>query len=555
MHHSDIGRQIARRCLILIQLGDSCLERKIGVLFFLLGALLNSTLTFAEVQPHQGLRATESVFRFHIPHEPHSLDPARLTTTDANYFFNNIMRGLYSYSNKKGLVTEGAKSCRFTQTLQLVCELNKTHLWSDGTRVRAEDYVRAFRHLLAPTSRNPGIELLKNIKNAIKFHSTKNGAAGSLPDLGVHASKEFELQIDFESPDPEFLYKLTSSILVPIRSENFPEPGEVTNLQFTGPYIVTKWIRGHRLRLERNPNFSHGNPQRPPIEILFVDEDQTALTLYEQGYLTFLRRLPTSLIPKYQDRKDFVQLPVSRFDYVGFGADLKGQLHLRAALALSADFRELQKIYYALGIPGCPSLPEDLMESTPCIQFDLDQARVHWQQVSNELKKKRWQMHFSKLGGDDLKKGAEWLQGQWKKNLGIDVDLQQVENGVYLHELAQSPPAIFRKGVGLERPTCLAALETFAKDGAENFLHLDDPQFELLLKKMALRALPATDGKKASVNKEMKSLCSQGIQHLIDNYYLIPLGRIHFTLLVQPRYKNWTLNEMNQLDLSQLSVD
>jgi oligopeptide transport system substrate-binding protein len=491
--------------------------------------------------PHVSRSETPiKVFRFHVPMEPTSLDPANVQSADASYFLNNVMRGLYSYDNDAGLVEEGAKSCKFKTKLKLECELATDQVWSDGSVIVAEDYVRAFRRLVGSSSKNAAVELLKNLKNAKTVHD------GKLPTdkLGISATNAHHLAFEFENPDPEFIYKLCSSVLVPVKADVFPSreksPETITN----GPYKVVSWTLGRRVRLESNPRYKKGSSTRPPVEILFLDDDDTAFNLYDQGELTFLRRLPTTMIPKMKKRVDFVQIPIARFDYLGFGPELEKQPALREALAYSLDFNELGRIYDALGTPGCPSLPRHLMDDEPCIKFDLVRAKAAYEKVPAEARTHRYQLGFSKLGGDDIKKGAEWEQAQWKKNLSLTVDLEQTEQGVYLARLKENTPAIFRKGIGLERPTCLAALETFAKGGSENFVRFESEPYE----KIVTQLIAST-----SV-KQKKKLCSQGVKLLLDSNRILPLGRIHFTLLARPEFKGWSLNEMNQLDLSRLHL-
>lgn len=545
--------------LILIHSLQPAIEPIASRSWPLVTVLATSDAMAAETRPEPkeaaiaSQKETERVFRYHIPAEPHSLDPAKLTSTDASYFFNNIMRGLLSYSNERGLIKEGAESCIFETPLKLACTLRATQ-WSDGSPVAAIDYVRSFRSLVSTQTKTPTVELLKNIKNALAVNR------GQLPadQLGVRAEKTDRLVFEFERPDPDFLYKLTASVLVPTKTETYPPPGELAGVFFNGPYKVVEWARGKRLKLERNP-FYHADGEAQSskaaqlkVEVLFVDDDETALNLYESHELSFLRRLPTMFIAKFKTRADFKQIPVARFDYVGFGEDLKDQPELRAALSFAADYREMKKMLDALGIPGCPSLPEELVDKPHCIQFDLSLAKKHWANVPPEAKQRRYHFYFSKLGGDDVKRSMEWFQAQWKKNLGFQVDLEQMEQGAYLQLLRTKPPAIFRKGVGLERPTCLAALETFASGGSENFLKLDNPKYAAIVAQ--LLTLNSTDksGLRARPGMAAKETCGQGIQFLLDSHWLIPLGRIHFTLLADPYFRGWSLNEMNQLDLSHL---
>lgn len=495
---------------------------------------------------------TPAVFRYHIPHEPQSLDPSKLTSTDASYFFNNIMRGLYSYSDEHGLIAEEADSCVLESKLKLVCKLRPSK-WSDGSTVTAADYVRSFRRLVSSNSRAPTIELLKNVKNAMRI----NAGALAADRLGVRAESKTRLVFDFSAPDPDFLFKLTHSVLVPVAHETYPPPGELKTVLFNGPYRVVSWSRGRRFRLEKNPFYERGHPSRPPVEVLFIDDDQTALNLYEQKQLSFLRRLPPASIATFQSRPDFFQIPVARFDYIGFGDALRDQPDLRAALSYGADYAELRKALglQALGPPGCPGLAPTLIEGSHCVPFDIEKAKTHLARVPPKIRAKRLKLMFSKLGGDDVKRAMEWFQANWKKNLGLQIDLEQAEQQSYLQFLRASPPPIFRKGVGLERPTCLAALETFARNGAENFLKLDDSEFEKIITRLTEVTQPANKtGAVSRPSLESRRLCGQGVQYLVDRHWLIPLGRMVFTMLVEPRFVGWSMNEMNQLDLAHLSV-
>ncbi len=255
-----------------------------------------------------------------------------------------------------------------------------------------------------------------------------------------------------------------------------------------------------------------------------------------------MRRLPTGLIPAYKERKDFLQLPIARFDYVGFGPELQKFPKLRKALALSLDYEELKDLYKGLGRPGCPSIPESYMDKTPCHSYQPSEATRLIREIRSNTQMPKLKFRFSKLGGEDIRKGMEWIQNQWNSKLGVKTQLIPEEQGVYLNLLAKTPPAIFRKGVGLDRPTCLAALATFSKEGSENFIQLNRSDYESVIDSLENENDPT----------RQRILCRKGVEILISNYLLIPMGRIHFTILANPRFKGWRLNEMNQLDLTHL---
>jgi len=505
-------------------------------------SLILSTVLALTLSCRAGASAKKPSFIFHAPLEPASVDPAQLSSTDASYIFSNLYRGLYFYHAKQGLRTEGAQSCVPVAPFRLRCQLNPDMRWSDGKSVVAQDYVRAFRHLVSANSKSLGIELLASLNNAGKIF-----AGQAKPEtLGVIAPSETVLEFHFEKEDPDFLLKLTSPILAPRRFDEFLERKRAhEQAVFNGPYQIDFWQPGKRLHLRPNPHYFRGHAERPPVEVIFVEEDTTALNLYEQNQLSFLRRLPSTHFAAYRNRPDFLQIPVARFDYIGFGPELASQPELLQALVHSLDFRELKIIYDALGIPGCPGLPNSYFDGEPCVRFDLKRAQQAWSQVSDSSKKRRLDFSFSKAGGDDIKKGAEWVQGQWLKHLKLRVELRSFEQAMFLHQLRTKTPLIFRKGLGLDRPSCLSALEAFVPGGSEDFLKIQSPALDAAVKSLQQRDLSEA---------ERRRICAAGIQALLATNRVIPLGQIHFTILARPEFRGWHLNEMNQLDLADLHL-
>ncbi|MBX9768910.1 MAG: hypothetical protein K2X47_16675 [Bdellovibrionales bacterium] len=484
-------------------------------------------------------RPTSSVFRFQLFQEPTSLDPAQIDGNEGHFLLSILNRGLYKFSQKHGLKTEGAKSCA-RQPLALTCTLHPKHRYSSGERVLAEDYVRAFRHLINPKSNAFEAGLLLSLKNA------KEILAGKLPpeSLGVRAVLPHQIQFSFREPDFDFEYKLTSPLLAPWRT--LPDLEKANSVWSTGPYKIKEWKPQSKIVFENNPYYEFTTEKtpaknmRPPVEALFVSDDATALSLYETGRLDLVRRLSTILIPKYEKTPDFFQTPLARFDYIGFGEGASRDF--RRALSLSADYDEFRKAFFALGRPGCPSFPEEYMDQPRCLKFDLAEAKKAWGLVSPQLKEKTHTFFVNATGGADLLRSAQWYQSQWKKNLGLKTEIRSLEQTSYVQLLKTKPPAIFRKGYSLDRPSCLAAVETFEKNNPENYLRLDSTEYDGLVKALRSTADPSA----------RKKLCGKIISFLLSEGHFIPQGRIHFSLLIRPSFRGWEISELNLLDLSGL---
>lgn len=466
-------------------------------------------------------------FRFHLLSEPQTLDPQASASSSGNYLMHNVFRGLFRIDARQGLLLEGAKKCTRT-ALELRCTL-RPWKWSTGEPVIAEDYVRSFRRLANPNNKSAQSEILRPLKNWREVWS----GAKKPEELGVEALDPSTLVIRFAEEDPEFEYKLAQSALSPEPPKGIPSRENASSLSANGPYKIVEWKKGSRVKLAPNKEYPGGEAKRPDVEALFVEEDSTALTLFESGKLSFNRRVVASEIARFRKHPGFHQFPMARFDYIGFGPELASLPAIREALVRGIEFKDFLRIFDTRSQPGCPSLPVRLLEKVECLDFKPVKI----------LAGRRFEFQFSKMGGDDIVRAAEWFQGQWKKHAGVQVELQGQEQGVYLSGLRLKPPAIFRKGVSLDRPTCLAAVEIFTKGHPENYIQLNDAEYEARV----------ADLKKAKSEVAKKRACSAAISRLLKTHRLIPLGEMHFTVLVDTRFKGWSLNELNQLDLSHLA--
>ena len=485
-----------------------------------------------------GAGADES-FKFHLNSEPKSLDPAEVSFGDGvGYFYQNIYHGLYIYK-KNGLVAVGAKSCRF-QKLLLTCELNPNFKWSDGKVVQASEYVQAFRHLLGFKSKSTALRILKNLKNASEIFS----GALSENSLGVAALNSHQLQFKFQSEDPEFLYKLASPLVAPIRSDSFPKLENAKDLFVTGPYKIENWQRHKRVFLTENPYYYLGSTHKPKLEIIFVDDDQTALNLYETKQINFLKTLPADLTAQFKDRADFIQVPMVRFDYIGFSPELQKYPELRKALSLSLNFIELKKMFSSVGMPGCSGLPEDYSGKPVCVSYNLDEAKKNFARLPANIRERHFKIAFSAYHSDDVSRGMQWVAEQWKNHLGMHIEIEKLESGIFSERLKSAIPDFFRKSAIIDRPTCLSAIENFAENGSESFLKLEVPEIDKIITK--IKSL------KPSALREKQSLCREALTELVGSNRLIGLGKIHFTMLVSTKFTGWEISDLNGLDLSQL---
>src|SRR5690606_8211661 len=173
-----------------------------------------------------------------------------------------------------------------------------------------------------------------------------------------------------------------------------------SSLITNGPYQI-KSLTNTKAYLVPNKYYNKGNPDRPNVEIFYIDESTTAQNLFDTGKLNLLHQVNTAFIPKLKDQKGFFQVTFSRFDYIGFGKELKTDKNLRKALALSIDYDQITKIMFAVGRFGCAGLTKNYINKDICYPFDLKEARLALSKVPKEILEQKFIFKFSRAGGDN----------------------------------------------------------------------------------------------------------------------------------------------------------
>lgn len=501
-----------------------------GAAFFL-PILLFCFVTTAGIPP--------AVFRFHTFREPESLDPLRQRTSNSGYVTSQIFWPPLRWH--QGQLGPGfLKSCRPTNKSKKTweCLWTSDFKYSNGDRLKPQDFISHLRQALTAANASPLASDLMNLKNASQIFAGKMDATS----LGVELRNEKIVFLLIES-DPEFSLRLINPLLSP-----FKKSGDL--IVGTGPYYLKTWSPGQKIRLAPNPHFKQGHPQRPEIEVLFQSEDNIAVKLYQNNEIDFLRRLPTLYFEKYKSSPEFSRIQQIRMDYLGFSKkfrDAPDSLKFRKAFSENFPYTQMGELLQSRPRPGCFGLPAEWTTGHVCIPEKATEGtkkpnpKGSDKSELTELKNKTLRTTFSQ-NIDDHKRVFEWMQSQLKTSFSLNLILDGLENKAFLEKVNRREVDFFRKGLAPDRPSCLALLENFLPKAVDNFVDYENPKF---IKAVGLL-------KNAYGIKSKARFCRQALEILKDDYVVIPTGPIDFAVLVKPVWVGWSLNEINQLDLSQL---
>ena len=287
----------------------------------------------------------ETVLRRGIGGEPSSLDPGTASDTFSYDVIRDLYEGLTTESSDGEILPGVAASWSVDQTrTEYTFKLRHNALWSNGTPVRAQDFVAAWRRAVDPKHASPVAEYLRLIINATEIISGQLSPS----ELGVHASHDDILVVRLTQPAPYFLQLLTHTVTFPVFSEENASSHTAQNWVSNGPYVLSRWIPGGNLVLKKNPRYWNANNTRIS-EVVYVPttDDNSELQQYRAGQLDITQTIPSSAFSLLKKERPSEMLIAPFLGTVYYAINMHSAAYssnakLRQALAMAIDRRRLQ---------------------------------------------------------------------------------------------------------------------------------------------------------------------------------------------------------------------
>ncbi len=219
-------------------------------------------------------------------------------------------------------------------------------------------------------------------------------------------------------------------------------------LPSSGPYELAAWRLNDKVRLRKNPRYwDAANTQSQTIDILPINSANTALNLYETGVADVVwdkDLVPAELLDLLINRPDF-----HTYNYLGtcfyrFNVTRKplDDSRVRRALALATDKQRLvKKITRGGERPASHFVPDGVAryQAPPGLPFDPARARKLLAEAGfpegRGFPRLAYAFPSAAGGGARLQaKLAVELQQMWREELGIEVELRQIERKIFFSE-------------------------------------------------------------------------------------------------------------------------
>ncbi|MCG3462788.1 oligopeptide ABC transporter substrate-binding protein OppA [Xenorhabdus bovienii] len=479
--------------------------------------------------------------------EPQSLDPHKIEGVPESNIARDLFEGIV-INGPNGEILPGVATHWENQEFKVwTFHLRKDAKWSNGDPVTAQDFVYSWRRLADPNTASPYASYLQyahiiNVDDVIKGKQKPES-------LGVKALDDHTFQVTLSEPVPYLVRLLIHSTMSPVHRATVEKYGDrwtqPQNFVGNGAYKLKSWSINERLVFERSPTYwDNKNTIIDQVTFLPISSEVTDVNRYRSGEIDITHNnLPIELFQKL--KKEIPdQLRVNPYLCTYF-YEINNQKppfndpRVRTALKLGMD-RDLitNKVKNQGDTPAYGWVP-------PYIANFKDEkpdwyTKLNQQQRNEEAKKLLAEAGFSKdnplkisllYNTSDLhKKMAIAAAAIWKKNIGVEVSLENQEWKTFLDTRHQGNYDIARAGWCADYNEPTTFLNVKLSYSSNNTAHYKSEAFDALMKE-ALKV--KSDAERAEIYKQANALIDKD-SAVVPLYYYVS------TRLVKPYVGGYT---------------
>ena len=393
--------------------------------------------------------AKDQTLRVLLEDQPASLDPGQTQYPYETAVLRVISEPLLKPSPDLG-GTELAAAQSYDTTnggSVYVFHLRTNGKYSDGTPVKAQDFVYAWQRLIDPRLASPEATFfagaILNGERVSVMDPQRDGAQidAALGTLGLKAVDDHTFQVTLSQPDPAFMWLAAMPAAAPVREDIVKKNGDKWStspdtLITNGPFKVADMAPNDHITVVPNPNYWGPKPTLKTISFQVVNDGAAALRKYRSGELDEISVQPAQAAAVAGDaslKPNLVKTPDLTVFWIVFRVNTSPMNNpkLRLAIAQAIDRDAfVAKIFEGQGLPASTFIPKGMNGYSPNLtaqKFDLAQARASLA-ASGMSASQLSSLKFSYDQSSDFGKAtANFVHDELKTNLGIDITLQGLD--------------------------------------------------------------------------------------------------------------------------------
>lgn len=340
-----------------------------------------------------------------------------------------------------------------------------------------------------------------------------NSGTGTKEDVQIRALDDYTFQMDLIGPLPYVIGALGHYSFAVVPQHTIEAYGDQwilpENFVGNGPYVLETWVPQDRIEMVKSDTYwDKDNVQLDRVVFYASDDVNTNYNMYINGEIDWLAGVPAERIESAQMRDDYQVAPQLSTYYYQIN-NTKAPLdnpNVRRALGLAINRQQLvDEITKAGQIPSWGIVPEMAGYTSLEFPFDGDQDAM----IAEAQRLLAEAGYPNGVGfpvfnllyntDDSHKTIAEFVQQQWKTNLGIDVVLDNQEWATYLSNRNAGNFDIARAGWVGDYQDPNTFLDMFITGAGMNGGQYSNPKYDELINKAA--RMPAGEERMATLKE------------------------------------------------------
>lgn len=429
--------------------------------------------------------------------------------------------------------------------------------FSNGEKIRAEDFVFAWQRMLDPDS---GSEAVYIILNSMDLEGAEDVYYNNAPldTLGIGALDDSTLTISLNKPCP-YLFSLLSLFCTgPCNEEYYYSHKDyyckkTGNFISSGPYMVDYFEpRSTQIHFRKNPYYyDAASISVPGVNMQVLTDQQQLMMSFEKGEADIIPVFG-ELLEIAGSREGTSEIPGGTVDYFCPNSERRffQNKNIRIALSLAVDREKIANKVLKFGYtPAKRLIPpntifdsegKDLGEETEkyrdTIGYDPDLARQYWEKGLSELGVTSITADFIVSADPGF---IDFVKQEWERCLpGFKMDIRSLPGKAYLQEMNEGNYDICYAGWAADYSDPTAYLSVFRSDSLFNFSRYRNEEYDRILDECGEEPLALDEKKRNEKLQEVEDM-------LIEDAIVIPLFFEGSVQMISPRVKGVVFNSFS----------
>lgn len=381
-----------------------------------------------------------------------------------------------------------------------------------------------------------------------------------LDDLGVKATDDSTLVVTLHAPCAYFLQIVGFPTLFPVRKdvvEKDPDgwAGDPATLIGDGPFNMKTWDHSSKIVMTKSDTYYAKDTIIPPeIDSLLMDNTDSIVAAFKNGELDLTEDYPPQELESMKASGEAQIYDNLALYYYAFNDQVEpfDNEKVREALTLAVDRDYLVKSITKAGqVPAAMIVPPGIKDADGKTDFRDGGPDVFDPSASaydaNVEKAKQLLSEAGYPGGKGFptisimfnttqahQDIAQYIQSEWKKNLGINVNIDQEEWAVFVADRNSGDFQVARDGWSADYSDPMTFLDLFVSNSGNNDSHYANADYDKLI----------ADAKSTGDAEKRMEDMHQAEKILTDDYACMPLYYYTNPDLVSPKLKDYVSTPM-----------